>query len=59
MTLPLVFTKNAMGQRNVGMYRLQVFDRNTLGMHWHIHKDGAEFFHEHGGRGRGWRRPSP
>lgn len=28
--------------RNVGMYRLQVFDNRTLGMHWQIHKGGAE-----------------
>ncbi len=48
VTLPLVFTKNLKGQRNVGMYRLQIFDRNTTGMHWHIHKDGAEYFSEHG-----------
>lgn len=43
ITLPLVFTKNpATGKRNVGMYRLQVFDSCTTGMHWHIHKGGAE-----------------
>ncbi|MDY6912182.1 MAG: UbiD family decarboxylase, partial [Chloroflexota bacterium] len=35
------------GRRNVGMYRLQVFDRNTTGMHWHIHKDGSHFFNEY------------
>lgn len=29
---------------NVGMYRLQVFDKNTLGMHWQIHKDASNFF---------------
>jgi 4-hydroxy-3-polyprenylbenzoate decarboxylase len=29
------------------MYRLQVFDRNTTGMHWHIHKDGSNYFQEH------------
>ena len=33
------------GARNVGMYRLQVFDDRTLGMHWQTHKGGAE--HEH------------
>ncbi|BBB89849.1 MAG TPA: menaquinone biosynthesis decarboxylase [Methylomusa anaerophila] len=43
ITLPLVFTKNPHnGKRNVGMYRLQVFDEQTTGMHWHIHKNGAE-----------------
>jgi len=45
VTLPLVFTKNpATGKRNVGMYRLQKYDKNTTGMHWHIHKNGAENF---------------
>ncbi|MBR0061554.1 MAG: UbiD family decarboxylase, partial [Selenomonadaceae bacterium] len=45
ITLPLVFTKNpATGKRNVGMYRLQKFDARTTGMHWHIHKNGAENF---------------
>lgn len=43
ITLPLVFTKNPLnGKRNVGMYRLQVYDAKTTGMHWHIHKNGAE-----------------
>jgi 4-hydroxy-3-polyprenylbenzoate decarboxylase len=43
ITLPLVFTKDAKTQKqNVGMYRLQVYDKNTTGMHWHIHKDGAK-----------------
>ncbi len=48
VTLPLVFTKSLKtGRRNVGMYRLQVFDKNTTGMHWHIHKDGAHFYQEY------------
>ena len=43
ITLPLVFTKNPeTGKRNVGMYRLQKYDSRTTGMHWHIHKNGAE-----------------
>ncbi len=43
ITLPAVFTREARtGARNVGMYRLQVFDDRTLGMHWQIHKGGAE-----------------
>jgi 4-hydroxy-3-polyprenylbenzoate decarboxylase len=43
ITLPCVFTRDPVrGQRNVGMYRLQVFDDQTLGMHWQIHKGGAE-----------------
>lgn len=47
VTLPLVFTRSLDGQKNVGMYRLQVFDEKTMGMHWHIHKDGADFFHQY------------
>ncbi len=43
ITLPLVFTRDpASGARNVGMYRLQVFDDRTLGMHWQTHKGSAE-----------------
>src|SRR5262245_8969009 len=43
ITLPAVFTRDPLtGARNVGMYRLQVFDDRTLGMHWQIHKGGAE-----------------
>jgi len=29
------------------MYRLQIFDRNTTGMHWHIHKDGSHYYSEY------------
>lgn len=47
ITLPLVFTKNPKtGKRNVGMYRLQKYDARTTGMHWHIHKNGAENFRD-------------
>jgi 4-hydroxy-3-polyprenylbenzoate decarboxylase len=46
ITLPAVFTRDpTTGARNVGMYRLQVFDDRTLGMHWQLHKGGAE--HQH------------
>ncbi|MDN5364414.1 MAG: 4-hydroxy-3-polyprenylbenzoate decarboxylase [Eubacteriales bacterium] len=45
ITLPLVITKDPVtGRRNVGMYRMQVYDRKTTGMHWHMHHDGAENF---------------
>lgn len=48
ITLPLVFTKSYDDKmRNIGMYRLQVYDKNTTGMHWHIHKDAAHFYHEY------------
>ena len=47
ITLPLVFTKNPKtGKRNVGMYRLQKYDKQTTGMHWHIHKNGADNFRD-------------
>jgi 4-hydroxy-3-polyprenylbenzoate decarboxylase len=42
VTLPLVVTSNPKGKLNVGMYRLQVFDRNTTGLHIHEHHDGAK-----------------
>jgi len=48
ITLPLVFTKNPQnGKRNVGMYRMQVYDGQTTGMHWHIHKNGADNYRAH------------
>lgn len=54
VTLPCVFTKDpGTGRQNVGMYRLQVFDARTAGMHWHIHKDGSrahEMDRRRGGR---------
>src|SRR3954465_13769390 len=41
ITLPAVITRDPRnGGRNVGMYRMQVIDRNTTFMHWQIHKDG-------------------
>jgi 4-hydroxy-3-polyprenylbenzoate decarboxylase len=47
VTLPLVVTADLKGKLNVGMYRLQVFDRNTTGMHIHEHHDGARNMREH------------
>lgn len=42
ITLPMVYTKDPdTGERNVGMYRMQVFDGQTTGMHWQVHKVGA------------------
>ncbi len=53
ITLPLVFTRSLKsGRRNVGMYRLQVFDKKTTGMHWHVHKDGSHYFNEYRRAGR-------
>jgi len=43
VTLPLVITRDpATGLRNVGTYRMQVYDERTLGLHWQTHKGGAE-----------------
>ena len=43
ITLPLVFTKDPeTGMRNIGTYRMQVFDGRTTGMHWQRHKGGAQ-----------------
>jgi 4-hydroxy-3-polyprenylbenzoate decarboxylase len=43
ITLPLVITKDLeTGMRNIGTYRMQVFDRRTTGMHWQRHKGGAQ-----------------
>lgn len=45
ITLPLVITKDPDTHiQNMGMYRLQVYDKNTTGMHWHLHKDGREIY---------------
>ncbi|HEX4749658.1 MAG TPA: menaquinone biosynthesis decarboxylase [Bryobacteraceae bacterium] len=45
ITLPMVFSKNPEnGKRNCGMYRMQVFDGQTTGMHWQKHKQGAEHY---------------
>ena len=49
ITLPLVFTKNpSSGKQNVGMYRMQVYDGKTTGMHWHMHKHGARDYADTG-----------
>lgn len=45
ITLPLVFSRHPeTGRRNCGMYRMQVFDERTTGMHWQTHKHGAEHY---------------
>jgi 4-hydroxy-3-polyprenylbenzoate decarboxylase len=47
ITLPVVHTYNPFtGTTNAGMYRMQVFDRQTTGMHWHRHKTGANHYSE-------------
>ncbi|HYA15205.1 MAG TPA: menaquinone biosynthesis decarboxylase [Syntrophales bacterium] len=53
VTLPIVFTRGLTDKkRNAGMYRMQVYDGKTTGMHWHIHKDGAHHYHEYKKAGR-------
>jgi len=45
ITLPLVITRDpATGVQNYGMYRLQVFDARTTGMHWQTHKVGTHHY---------------
>jgi UbiD family decarboxylase len=45
LTLPLVYTEHPVtGASNLGLYRLQVFDRRTTGMHWQIGKGGGFHF---------------
>ena len=45
VTLPMVNTIDPeTGLRNVGMYRMQRFDKHSTGMHWHIHKTGARHY---------------
>ncbi|MBW1975155.1 MAG: menaquinone biosynthesis decarboxylase [Deltaproteobacteria bacterium] len=52
ITLPVVITKSLdTGKRNAGMYRLQVYNNRTTGMHWHIHKDGSHYFQEYRRKG--------
>ncbi|NLI83669.1 MAG: menaquinone biosynthesis decarboxylase [Deltaproteobacteria bacterium] len=53
ITLPVVITRSLKtGKRNAGMYRLQVYDKRTTGMHWHIHKDGSHYYQEYRKAGR-------
>ncbi len=48
ITMGQVYTQSLDGKtNNVGMYRLQVYNSNTLGMHWQIHKDGNDFFNQY------------
>jgi 4-hydroxy-3-polyprenylbenzoate decarboxylase len=52
ITFPMVITRNPRtGKRNCGMYRMQVFDGETTGMHWQIHKHGAAHHRDEEKRG--------
>lgn len=48
VTLPVVHTVDPnTGMRNVGMYRMQVFEPAMTGMHWHLHKNSARHYNEY------------
>ena len=48
ITMGQVYTQSLEGEMvNLGMYRLQVYDKDTLGMHWQIHKDSSHFFDQY------------
>jgi 4-hydroxy-3-polyprenylbenzoate decarboxylase len=58
ITLPLVFSRNPdTGKRNCGMYRIQLFDERTTGMHWQTHKQGAEHYRRMKAAGKETRMP--
>jgi len=45
ITLPIVHTRHPdTAEVNAGMYRMQIMDKKTTGMHWHRHKTGANHF---------------
>lgn len=47
VTLPLVYTEHPQTkEHNLGMYRIQIYDKNTTGMHWQIQKGGGFHYHE-------------
>ncbi|MBM4146191.1 MAG: menaquinone biosynthesis decarboxylase [Nitrospira sp.] len=53
ITLPMVITKDPeTGKQNLGMYRMQVYDERSTGMHWHTHHDGAVNFRKTAKLGR-------
>jgi 4-hydroxy-3-polyprenylbenzoate decarboxylase len=48
ITMGQTYTQSLDGEIvNLGMYRLQVYDKNHLGMHWQIHKDSSHFFDQY------------
>jgi len=52
ITLAGIYTRDPeSGERNVGMYRVQVFDKKLAAMHWHMHHDGARHFRKYKKRG--------
>lgn len=52
ITLPMVFTRDPVnGRKNCGMYRIQIFDRKTTGIHWGRLADGARHYRLYLARG--------
>ncbi len=48
ITMGQVYTQSLDGEMvNLGMYRLQIYDKNHVGMHWQIHKDSSHFFDQY------------
>ncbi|MBX3101834.1 MAG: menaquinone biosynthesis decarboxylase [Bacteroidetes bacterium] len=48
ITLPVIHTKDPLnGARNVGMYRMQVFEPQLTALHWHLHKVSRRHFNEY------------
>jgi 4-hydroxy-3-polyprenylbenzoate decarboxylase len=53
ITLPMVCSVDPVTKiTNVGMYRMQVYDHQTTGMHWHRHKDGARHYQHYEAAGK-------
>jgi len=47
ITLPLVYTEHPLTKKhNLGIYRMQIFDETTAGLHWQIQKGGGFHYHE-------------
>jgi 4-hydroxy-3-polyprenylbenzoate decarboxylase len=52
VTLGGVYTRDPeTGERNIGMYRVQIFEPRLCAMHWHMHHDGARHFRKYQARG--------
>ena len=53
ITLPVVITQDPQTKlKNAGMYRMQKYDSETLGMHWQIHKDGSRHYQDYKEKGK-------
>jgi 4-hydroxy-3-polyprenylbenzoate decarboxylase len=53
ITMGQVYTRSLDGSmQNLGMYRLQQYDKKRLGMHWQIHKDASHFFDQYRDAGK-------